>query len=136
MKRVTYEEMVQELSRVLESRGFGPADARDAAVIFAQNSLAGVPGHGLNRFPRTVDYLDRVYKQNCGRTITGYLLEARMEKAKELLTETVLPISAVAARVGYVNFSLFSGSFRKYTGLTPQAYRNKNQQGKIPADLG
>lgn len=59
MKRIAYEEMVQELSRVLESRGFAPENARDAAVIFAQNSLAGVPGHGLNRFPRTVDYLDR-----------------------------------------------------------------------------
>ena len=59
MKRIPYEQMTAEFARVLESRGFTAGDARDAAVIFAQNSLAGVPGHGLNRFPRVVDYLDR-----------------------------------------------------------------------------
>lgn len=47
MKRVAYEEMVAQFARVLEKKGFSPADAQDAAVIFAQNSLAGVFSHGL-----------------------------------------------------------------------------------------
>ena len=59
MKRVPYETMVSEFARVLEKHGFTPADARDAAVIFAQNSLAGVFSHGLNRFPRVVSYLEK-----------------------------------------------------------------------------
>ena len=59
MKRVSYEEMVAEFKRVLESRGFSPADAADAAAIFAQNSMAGVYSHGLNRFPRVVSYLEK-----------------------------------------------------------------------------
>lgn len=59
MKRVPYQEMVDEFARVLLSRGFSPDDARDAAAIFAQNSLAGVYSHGLNRFPRVVSYLDK-----------------------------------------------------------------------------
>ena len=59
MKRVAYEEMVAQFTRVLEKHGFTPADAKDAAVIFAQNSLSGVSSHGLNRFPRVVSYLEK-----------------------------------------------------------------------------
>ena len=58
MKRVAYEEMVAQFARVLEKHGFTPSDAKDAAVIFAQNSLSGVYSHGLNRFPRVVSYLE------------------------------------------------------------------------------
>ena len=59
MKRVAYEEMVAQFTRVLEKHGFIPSDAKDAAVIFAQNSLSGVYSHGLNRFPRVVSYLEK-----------------------------------------------------------------------------
>ena len=55
--RIQYEVMVKEFERVLEKYGFAPERARDAAVIFAQNSLAGVYSHGLNRFPVAVNYL-------------------------------------------------------------------------------
>lgn len=59
MKRVAYQEMVDVFSKVLQSRGFAHGDAVDAATIFAQNSLAGVASHGLNRFPRVISYLDK-----------------------------------------------------------------------------
>ncbi|MDY3832210.1 MAG: 3-dehydro-L-gulonate 2-dehydrogenase [Candidatus Ventricola sp.] len=59
MKRIAYEEMKRQFARVLESRGFNAEDARSAGEIFAQNSLAGVYSHGLNRFPRVVEYLDK-----------------------------------------------------------------------------
>lgn len=57
--RVKYDTMVQEFKRVLMKKGFQEQNAEDAAVIFAQNSLAGVYSHGLNRFPRVVSYLDK-----------------------------------------------------------------------------
>lgn len=57
--RIPYEEMVREFKRVLIKKGFEEKDAEDAATIFAQNSLAGVYSHGLNRFPRVVEYLDK-----------------------------------------------------------------------------
>lgn len=55
--RIAYETMAEEFERVLVKYGFAPQRARDAAEIFAQNSLAGVYSHGLNRFPVVVDYL-------------------------------------------------------------------------------
>ena len=59
MKRVSYEEMVREFHRVLVKKGFTDERAEAAAEIFAQNSLAGVYSHGLNRFPRVVEYLEK-----------------------------------------------------------------------------
>ena len=61
MKRVPYETMVNEFKRVLVKKGFTEDRAEAAAVIFAQNSLAGVYSHGLNRFPRVVEYLEMVF---------------------------------------------------------------------------
>ena len=58
MKRVPYEVMVNEFERVLTKYGFEPKDAKASAELFAQNSMAGVYSHGLNRFPRVVEYLE------------------------------------------------------------------------------
>lgn len=58
MKRIRYEEMVTQFKRVLISRGLNDSDAADTAEIFAQNSLAGVYSHGLNRFPQIIKLLD------------------------------------------------------------------------------
>ena len=57
--RVAYETMLAEFERVLKKYGFSVDRAHDAAEIFAQNSLAGVFSHGLNRFPVVVDYLKK-----------------------------------------------------------------------------
>lgn len=57
--RVPYEEMAAQFQRVLMKYGFDEAGAQAAAEIFAQNSLAGVYSHGLNRFPRVVEYLQK-----------------------------------------------------------------------------
>ena len=59
MMRIPYETMVSEFERVLKKKGFKEDRARAAATIFAQNSLAGGYSHGLNRFPRVVEYLEK-----------------------------------------------------------------------------
>lgn len=59
MMRIPYETMVSEFKRVLMKKGFKEDRAAAAAEIFAQNSLAGVYSHGLNRFPRVVEYLEK-----------------------------------------------------------------------------
>ena len=57
--RVSYDTMLQEFKRVLTKKGFQEDRAEAAAAIFAQNSLAGVYSHGLNRFPKVVEYLEK-----------------------------------------------------------------------------
>lgn len=59
MEYIKYEELEKEFQRVLISRGFEEKNAKDAASVFAQNSLDGIYSHGINRFPRVVEYLDK-----------------------------------------------------------------------------
>ena len=70
MKRVPYEVMVNEFERVLTKYGFEPKDAKASAELFAQNSMAGVYSHGLNRFPRVVEYL----KKGCTRLCRQFMM--------------------------------------------------------------
>ncbi|UJF34788.1 3-dehydro-L-gulonate 2-dehydrogenase [Paenibacillus hexagrammi] len=56
--RVPYDEMKDELKRVLLSRGFEDERAEIGATIITDNSCDGVYSHGLNRFPTIVQYLD------------------------------------------------------------------------------
>lgn len=57
--RIFYEELRETLERILLAHGVSPENATPAAENYAQNSLDGVYSHGVNRFPRTINYLDR-----------------------------------------------------------------------------
>ncbi len=52
-----------------------------------------------------------------------YLARWRMLKAREMLTETTLPISLISEKVGYQSEFSFSKAFKKMTGLTPGTVR-------------
>ncbi|MDE1548624.1 response regulator transcription factor [Jeotgalibaca caeni] len=80
-----------------------------------------------NQIHITSPYLSNLFKSETGRNFTEYLLEMRMEEAKELLRTTMSKTYEIAERVGYLNPHYFSSSFKKYTGETPIEYRKKNQ---------
>lgn len=52
-----------------------------------------------------------------------YILEVRMEKAKELLGTSVLSLTDIAERVGFEDVSYFIHTFRRREGMTPAVYR-------------
>ncbi|MDJ0695944.1 MAG: AraC family transcriptional regulator [Mastigocoleus sp. MO_167.B18] len=68
-------------------------------------------------------YFLRLFKQSMGVTPHQYLIQQRMEKAKQLLKQEKLSIVEVAAECGFSNQSHFAKVFNKNTGLTPRAYR-------------
>lgn len=67
-------------------------------------------------------YFARNFKQYTGKTYNDYLLEVRMEKAKEMLTENKYKIYEIAEKVGYENTKYFFRVFKLYTGYTPKDY--------------
>ncbi len=58
-KRIPFEEVVEKLSAILLKLGFDETSAARCAIIFATNSLEGIYSHGLNRFPRFVEYVKK-----------------------------------------------------------------------------
>jgi 3-dehydro-L-gulonate 2-dehydrogenase len=56
---ISHEEMLQVFRQVLLRNGFSESKADTCAGIFAGNSLDGIYSHGINRFPRFIDYTRR-----------------------------------------------------------------------------
>ena len=69
----------------------------------------------------------RMFRQNTGTSPHAYLMGARMEKARALLAQTSMPVSDVAALVGYSAPSTFARLFKAHVGETPQRYRQLTQ---------
>lgn len=61
--RVRYEDMKQQFKRVLLAHGFNDEQADISAELFTENSCDGVYSHGVNRFPRVIEYLRKGYIQ-------------------------------------------------------------------------
>jgi AraC family transcriptional regulator len=66
----------------------------------------------------------RLFKQTTGQTSHQYVITCRIERAKQLLTETALPLSEIGPQVGCTDQSHFTALFRTHAGLTPKAYRD------------
>ena len=65
----------------------------------------------------------REFKRATGTTPHQHLLRFRVERAKELLAGSQLPLAEVGLRTGFSHQSHFTRLFRRYTGTTPQSYR-------------
>lgn len=64
-----------------------------------------------------------LFKQTVATTPYQYLLQQRIERAKQLLKQTDQPIAEIAFMCGFNSHSHLSKQFRHLTGMTPKAYR-------------
>ncbi len=80
--------------------------------------------HGLSR-----SVLYRRCRETYGLSPKQFEMYLRMQKAKDMLSKTGIPISSIAYAVGYENCSSFSSAFANYFNLPPSLYR-KEQKAK------
>ncbi len=73
-------------------------------------------------------YLSRIFKQNTGVTLTEYLLELRIKKAKELLRDTDLKVQEICLKVGIDSPAYFTRIFKKEVGCTTSEYRLRSSK--------
>ncbi|WP_141592690.1 GlxA family transcriptional regulator [Myxococcus sp. AB056] len=91
----------------LEAHHGEPISATDAARL-------------VHMSPRN---LRRRFLAATGQTLSAYLTEVRLARARALLLSTDEPVSQIACRVGYEDASTFTALFSRRHGLTPSAYR-------------
>jgi len=73
----------------------------------------------------SASYVCTVFKNETGRTLSQYITEFRMEKAKQLLSDPRYKIADISSQVGYSDGNYFGKSFKKYSGMTPSEYRER-----------
>lgn len=75
---------------------------------------------GLNR-----TRLAEVFRECTGVTVQAYWRDVRLAHAQQLLEVQKLPVTEVAARVGYANISSLTRAFSKHYGMLPKDMRRR-----------
>ncbi|HEY1874143.1 MAG TPA: helix-turn-helix domain-containing protein [Steroidobacteraceae bacterium] len=108
--------MESGLPRYKLRRVMAYVDARLGGPI-SLDDLANVAG--VSRF-----HFHRQFRKTVGVTPREYVLRARIERAKGLLTDSDLTVGEVSGAVGFADQSHFSNIFRRLTAMTPRGFRN------------
>ncbi len=69
--------------------------------------------------------LQRRFREILGKTVHGAILDIRLKRASELLTETELPLIDVAEQSGFKHQEYLGAVFRAHTGKTPAQFRRE-----------
>ncbi|MCO5399362.1 AraC family transcriptional regulator [Ralstonia soli] len=117
----------QLCQRLMESRR-----ARAGAAATVRQYLNAAPGSlssTLEDMARMMNLSPRTLKrrlQEEGTTYTALQADARGSVAKELLLDRNLTLAEIAARLGFSDLSTFSQAFKRWTGMAPSVFRNRN----------
>lgn len=71
-------------------------------------------------------YCCGLFKKETGMTIIEYINTSRVELAKKFLRSADVVIGDIPELCGFTNYKYFARVFKKSTGLSPSAYRKKN----------
>ena len=104
--------------------------ARQGAAFLQQNYSRAI---GVEETARQAGVsrscLYRAFQEEFGCSPSAYLTRYRVQRACQLLRHSTLPVSAVAASVGFEDPFYFSRAFRREVGCSPTAYREHEQSG-------
>lgn len=81
----------------------------------------------------SVGRFQHIFKEVAGVSPAEYTEKMRIARAKELLTDGSCDISEIAFKCGFSEHSYFSKRFKKYTGVTPTAYKTAERE-KLTVD--
>jgi len=73
-------------------------------------------------------YLSKIFKKYTGVNFIDYLTKLKIEKAKELLEYTDMPVINIAIELSFNEPNYFARVFRKTAGMTPSKYREEKRQ--------
>ncbi len=73
-------------------------------------------------------YLRTLFRSIYGITLHQYLCETRLRAARQMLSNTTVPIKRVAVDCGFGSLQYFTSAFHKEVGVSPRDYRKKMAQ--------
>jgi two-component system response regulator YesN len=73
----------------------------------------------------STSYLSKYFKEKTGRNFQDYLMEKKMEVARDSLVLQNMDIVSVSVKLGYANEKNFSRAFKSYHGVSPSTYKKQ-----------
>jgi LacI family transcriptional regulator len=81
----------------------------------------------LKAVPHSRTLLEGRFKKLIGRTPHEEILRVRLDRVKQLLIETDLPLEQIAERAGFPHVEYLSVAFRREVGVPPSQFRSQNR---------
>jgi AraC family transcriptional regulator len=107
-----------------ESGGLPRYKLRHAVQFIRENIHKDISFHDIAaHLKMSAFHFARMFRHATGDSPHQYIVRCRVNRAKELLAETKLPITDVAFEVGYKTQSHFTTCFGRLVGVTPAAFR-------------
>ena len=99
-----------------------------AARFIREHACEGIDvSNVLKVVPLSRSALERRFAACLGRSPKEEILRVRLDRAKQLLAQTEIPLSLVAERIGIEHAEYLNVIFKKKTGLTPGQYRDRSR---------
>ncbi len=77
------------------------------------------------------NYLSNLFSKNVGITIEQFIINHKIERAKELLIYDELSLTEISYRLNYSSVAHLSNQFKKNTGVTPSHYKALGGKSRI-----
>jgi AraC-like DNA-binding protein len=115
----------EEVPRPIGPGGGFMGEVRAALTSLAQEPFRTSPllQTTLEKFGLSYHHLERCFKKEYGITPNQYITLVRLERARNILRDTRLPIKECARVLGYEDPAYFIRFFRKHIGQSPEKYR-------------
>lgn len=96
------------------------------ASMLTHNLAEAVTLTSLSRYCHlSPSRMSHLFTEQLGVSPRTFLERQRLERAKELLTHTTLPVAQIAKQVGFDSSFYFSRRFKRYVSLSPRDFRNR-----------
>ncbi|MBJ6366544.1 helix-turn-helix domain-containing protein [Snuella sedimenti] len=134
-----------QLKTILEAEGFELVEDKEAVIVKNIKTLIiqlihhgkEKPEHqtfsGFIASEIGMEYtqLSKLFSEIAGHTIEHYIIEQRIERAKELLIYNELTLSQISYELNYSSPQHLSRQFKQITGLTPSAFKKIRIRKKL-----
>lgn len=101
-----------------------PEQLRQALVYIQEHLTEEISLEAIaNDLDMSRYHFSRLFKQSMGVSPYHYVLQQRVERAKQLLKQKELSITDIALECGFANQTHLNKHFRQLTGMSPTTYR-------------
>ncbi len=119
---------------LLDSQDSGKTGSGVVAIAkeYINNNILSADLHSYSvasHLNLSVDHLSRLFKSVGEGSLSDYIIKAKIEKAKDIISNTSYSIRQVAQILGYSDPGYFVRVFKKKTSVTPTEYRMGAKEG-------
>ncbi len=120
-------ELTESSPRSAEEGAMHPALRRATRIIELHIHEKITATHLARQVDVSYATLIRLFREQFGQTIVGYVRNRRMARARDLLMHTWQPIKDIANEVGIPDLQLFNKTVRRTLGQSPRALRQRRE---------